>query len=372
MNWFAKHWGTACLAYLIVILIAGLWPFDPFPGNDVTWLQDRNGLRFGPAGIVISSANFQWPPAERTSDCSLELYLEPYTNLGSNSILTFYTPEAPQRLRIFEWRRSVLLVYRDVGSLHREIDVEHAFRPGTPTLIAITSGLRGTLVYLNGKLAEASHGLSLSLSDLSGQMILGTSPVTDANWAGEVHGVAMYKRQLAPDEIARHFTAWMTAANPGTSQTEGAAALYTFRERSGRVVRDDLSSAPDLEIPRTFQIPHKPVLLAPWKDFEWTPSYFQDVVINIFGFAPFGFLLCAYFNSTRSLRWAVTASLGLGFVTSLTIEVLQVWLPTRFSSSTDVITNTIGTALGVLLFSLAGSRQQKEPNPATRSQIRLD
>jgi len=365
MKLFDERWGTWCLAYLVVILIAGLWPFDPFPRNEVTWLQDRNGLRFGPAGIVMSSENFQWPAAEQKSDCSLELYLEPYTNLGSNSILTFYTPEAPQGLRIFEWRRTILLIYRDIGSLHREIDVEHAFRSGTPILITITSGSRGTLVYLNGKLAEASHGLSLSLSDLSGQMILGTSPVTDANWAGEMRGVAIYKRQLAPDEIVRHFIAWTTAANPGTSQTEGAAALYAFRERSGRVVRDDLSSAPDLEIPRSFQVPHKVLLLAPWKDFEWTPSYFQDVVINVAGFVPFGFLLCAYFNSKRSLGWAVTTSLGLGFLTSLTIEVLQVWLPTRFSSSTDVINNTIGTGLGVLLFSLAGFRKQKERGSAT-------
>ena len=95
---------------------------------------------------------------------------------------------------------------------------------------------------------------------------------------------------------------------------------------------------------------HPEFLSAPWHHFRSTPGYWEDVAINILGFIPFGLSFLAYFSSVRLTKNAALLVLLLGFLTSLTIEVLQAWLPTRNSGINDLITNTFGTGLGVLLY----------------------
>ena len=49
-----KVLGLLCAAVLIIILIAGLWPFHA-PKNQVSWLSNGNGLHFGEYGVVFGS-----------------------------------------------------------------------------------------------------------------------------------------------------------------------------------------------------------------------------------------------------------------------------------------------------------------------------
>src|SRR3990172_9070273 len=44
-----------CLAITIATLIAGLWPFNFRPKNEVTWLGEKNGIHFGRLGIAYST-----------------------------------------------------------------------------------------------------------------------------------------------------------------------------------------------------------------------------------------------------------------------------------------------------------------------------
>jgi glycopeptide antibiotics resistance protein len=63
---------------------------------------------------------------------------------------------------------------------------------------------------------------------------------------------------------------------------------------------------------------------------------------------PFGFLLYLLPSISRRGHPALyTILIGAGF--SLSIEMLQAFIPQRDSGTTDIITNTLGTAVGVLL-----------------------
>lgn len=93
------------------------------------------------------------------------------------------------------------------------------------------------------------------------------------------------------------------------------------------------------------------ITLAPF-EFAWRQplmiidSPLLGVVLNVALFAPIGFL-------SRSLRQrgvhSVWHAVAIGGLLSTFIEVLQVFLPGRFPSPTDVVANTAGTWAGVWL-----------------------
>jgi glycopeptide antibiotics resistance protein len=88
-----------------------------------------------------------------------------------------------------------------------------------------------------------------------------------------------------------------------------------------------------------------------WVEYYPARGYWEGVVlINVIGFIPFGFLFCAYFSLNGRITKPALVTILLGFAVSLTIECLQALLPTRDSGTTDLITNTLGTCIGVWLY----------------------
>jgi glycopeptide antibiotics resistance protein len=75
------------------------------------------------------------------------------------------------------------------------------------------------------------------------------------------------------------------------------------------------------------------------------PAYVAlEFTANIAMFVPFGVLVRIAF--TRVPWWVV---LLLGLATTVTIELVQTTLPSRYSTVSDVVANTLGTAAGLLV-----------------------
>ena len=84
----AKIVSFLCLFVLGSIAVAGLWPFHVGP-NAVSWLRDKNGLRFNRHGSAVSTGEFRTSQSPKDRGCTLEILLRPGRIAGGGSILAF-------------------------------------------------------------------------------------------------------------------------------------------------------------------------------------------------------------------------------------------------------------------------------------------
>ncbi len=346
----AKIPGLLCFLVLCGILGAGLWPFRK-PLNGVTWLDNGNGLRLAHRATLWSVGPFQATGQQKDESRTLDLWLEPSLTRSSSSILSFSTPENPQRLSAFQYH-SVFIMKRQIqGRPHRTttIGIDGVLLKDRSVFITITSGPQQSAMYVDGVLNRTFPQVRLG-RDFAGQLIIGTSPVDDASWSGQLRGLAIYGRELTPTQVLKHYETWTTQGRPELADDECIIALYLFNEHAGNIVHNEVSGGIDLNIPRRYALVHQRFLRPFWQEYELTWDYWHDIAINIFGLVPLGFVFCAYWSSVRRIKHAVLVTTLLGLAVSLTIEVLQSYLPTRGSGTTDLFTNTLGTFLGARLY----------------------
>ena len=346
-----KKTKSLCFVAVAAVLIATLWPFNPFPRNGVTVLPGTGGLRLERPALIISNTPLKLAET-KTGSYSLELLLRPASAKGMSTILAFYEPTRENQFMVRQWTDGLLVTHDATVESDKtktiKFDVDHVLRPGRLALVTISSGPDGTTVYLDGQPVQSFAGFKMSRGEVAGEIILGTSPTGYHPWSGELHGLAIYSKALTPTDALRHFQRW-TDPSGGPPDLEGAVARFAFTDGFGREIRNEVPSGPALEIPATFSVPHKSLLRSAAKEFKADWGYVHDVLTNIAGFVPLGVIVCAYFTWARG-RWEAilitTVACGL---LSLVIEILQYYIPGRGSGTTDIITNTLGAALGAVL-----------------------
>jgi VanZ family protein len=358
INWevmSSKFLGVVCGLLLGGLLVAGLWPFHS-PRNQVTWVAGGNGLQFGRHGTILSSGKFKAANAPADAPCSLEIWLEPDLTEASGTLFAFYAPGNPRQ---FALRQSItdLALRSDIRNgryrtLTTRLYVDDIFRRGKPLFVTITSKGGQTSVYIDGALARTAPKFPLSSQDFDGELVIANRPRVDNSWSGVLRGLAFYDQEISPAQVLHHYETWREKGRPDVSQNERAVALYLFDERAGRVIHNQVPSGTDLYIPDRFLVLDKAFLRPFWETFHPTWRYCGDVLVNIAGFIPFGFLFCAYFSLAGRIKRPALVAILLGFAVSLTIESVQAFLPTRVSDTADVITNTLGTCFGVWLYRL--------------------
>jgi hypothetical protein len=342
-----------CRAILCVIFIAGLSPFTPWQRNQVEWLENQNGLHFGEYASILTSAPLRWDePLD--GPCSIEFWMQPGVIEDSNTMMAFDSPGAPVHFAIRQslddlalaWTTTTSQRYSKQGVLY----IPHALRKDTPSFITLTSGPAGVNVYLNGVLVHSSKGSRVARTDLTGQMVIGNSPWADDSWSGVLHGIGLYARELTAEQVRQNYTDWTISGQPMAPAEEQAIAIFTFKEKRGALVANQIPGGIDLFIPNHYMVLHPRFLEPFWRPTAWSWGFWKDVLVNVFGFVPLGFFFCVYFSRSMPVKRAILVTIVFGCAVSFSIEATQYFLPTRDSDSRDWLNNTLGTALGALAY----------------------
>lgn len=345
-----------CLLVLCATLTAGLWPFHA-PANDVGWMSKGNGLLFGKYGTVLSAGELNLTDPEGRTSCSLELWIKPSRARSASVILAFYNPQNPLQLTLRQSNPDLAIQLQpSSGKVRHRVYVDGIFEPEQPVFLALTANEHGTSAYVNGSIARGFPRFQLPANTPAGQVVIGTSPTHQAAWSGELLGLAMYKAALPSRRVKQHFRTWIQNGRPDISSADQPVALYLFNEHSGRAIHNAIPSGVNLVIPERFTIVNEDFLKPPWDEYYPAFPYWKDVLINIAGFVPLGFCFCAYWAQVWPIRRAVCVTVSLGIAVTFTIEILQAYLPTRQSGTTDLFTNTFGTCIGVGLYCWKASR----------------
>src|SRR5258708_17396029 len=123
-----KILGPICVLIVLGLLTAGLWPFNMFPKNEVSWLTDQNGLQFGGKATIFSSRTFEVTRSNGEPFCSLETWLQPARgDVGESvTILAFYNTDNPIKLWLKQYRDGLFLCrdYRDRQTLLASMHIQ--------------------------------------------------------------------------------------------------------------------------------------------------------------------------------------------------------------------------------------------------------
>ncbi len=365
---FSKHKQKSNPAYLIglsiaillIILILGLRPKGFYFSNNVHWITDQFGIRFHRYGIAYTDPLSEWIKDDmlKQNRFSMEIALKPASTRkeGFNFILAIHSGEDSDQLLIGQWGSWIIIMNGDDYDHKRKtkrISVNVASMPPVTRFITVTTGKEGTKVYLEGRLVSTKQDLTLKIpSGGKSRLLLGNSIYGRHSWRGDIYGLAFYDRNLSNLDASLHYNRWFEDKNFSFAKSYKPLLLYCFNQQRGSKVLDDSGGNHHLEISKRMQVLKREMLSSPCHGTKFDRSFLQDIIINFIGFMPFGFVLAVTLIKVGGSfqKHYVLFTIVLCFIVSLVIETAQSWMPSRSSQIIDLILNTSGAIIGVIIW----------------------
>ena len=365
--WF--FWLMVLMALvLIVMLYFGIRLKGFRPNNNVQWSAPGTGLTFERFSQAYTESFFSGIGSINRTGLTIELAIHPRHSRNSRfrMLIMVHDGDDNSQLVIGQWRSSLIVMNGNDYSNRRRIPkiyIELDCDTREPYLITIVSNKTGTRLFLDGALKKSNKDLILRYPGRAAQarLVVGNSLNGSSPWAGTLMGLAFYDHGMEDDVIVRHFQMWRMKRNFCTFKPQAPRLLYAFDEGQGERVYNKLGDGLDLIVPAWIKVLQTGILSWPKREQLERPNGVTDVLVNFTGFIPLGFLLVATLSRLEGIRvrWALLIALLASFLFSLGIEIVQAWLPSRSSSMLDLILNTLGGGMGMLLFRMSCLRNRK-------------
>lgn len=333
------------LAWLvfIVTLFFGLKPFNFISRNDICFDENAEGIQFNLSSVAKEShlrsiayteKSIEIPPYSSLSIC-LELApaCKPF-GLGCIVVINDGQPQPP--LIIAQWQHYLIIRSRRSEDPSRMPYQEHGapncFVSGETSRILVAYKSGETNIYLNEELVSQKKGFDLVERNLpmTGRIVFGSDGVVNGkSWVGAIKHFALYDEFIAPaDQL---------------NETSFPLIEYDFCNFQDWCVPNRQAETFDLRVPKYYKslIFKRFDRLSSWE--EHVAESKSDIIINIFGFMPFGFAVYILLQRrirSRLILFLMTCLIAVFF--SLIIESLQLFLPSRIPSQIDIVCNGLG------------------------------
>lgn len=343
--------------FLIGIL---LLPFGNRVETGLQWLGGDKGIKITSPSVIRS-----FEPPQKIYDALIDgagitlnawITADSDDQTGPARIVSYSHGKGLRNFTLGQNNKDLIFRLRTDNNLNGlpEVVVDDVFVDIKPLHLAITYDFTQFIVYVNGEV----RGREFRRGDFSNWdpfyfLMVANELSSDRPWLGTIHEISIYNRTLSCREIQE-------AYNDGGLNTRQTAkktfashsnpiALYLFNEEEGALVHDHSTLKPgaNLYIPAVISvgsIPDQKILVPP----EFTNI--KDIIVNIVLFVPFGYLLHTCLNNSilPSFKSFNTVLLA-GIIFTFSIESLQSLIQTRSSSMTDVICNSLGVIVGIVV-----------------------
>lgn len=318
---------------VLSIVVLTLWPFNFWTDNGVR-PESAGGLHFSsPSVAYVEEAG------ERLAGLEEFTLLVRYRSddvqvVNYNTILVL---ERERTTRMFLLRRQKGRVIYSMTGLPYPLTAEPVDDVAGAVWLAIRSNRTECRLSIDGT-EKASSRLDRPPFpiDRSSALIFGCEADGHFSWSGSLLGCAVLSRFVTDEELH----------DPQKLLTDSSLVL-TVSIPNTSLTATTPSAATKLHIPERFVPYARTVLLDPALYFASTRLYVSDIALNIALFLPLGCLVAALsgrrgIGASKSILLAALTAIFL----SGSMEYAQAYLPGRFSSTADVISNTLGAIVG--------------------------